>query len=210
MVQNMSNPSKPPRRGRPREYDPDRALAQATKVFWKNGYAATSLDELAAATSMNRPSLYAGFGDKRELYLGTLQRYRDQTRAAVADLLADDPKLRVFLKRYYEAALDLYLGGEEGGRGCYSISTAGTQAAVDPAVREYFAESIRASDAFLSGLIRKARDCGEIAPSANPEALGQLATATLHTLALRARAGSPREQLTPLAAAAIEMICRSA
>ena len=86
MVQKMSDTPSKPRRGRPREYDPDRALASATRVFWKNGYAATSLDELAAATGMNRPSLYAGFGDKRELYLETLKRYRERTRAGVAQL----------------------------------------------------------------------------------------------------------------------------
>ena len=50
-------------------------------AFWKNGYAATSLDDLAAATGMNRPSLYAAFGDKRDLYLKTLTRYQQQSRA---------------------------------------------------------------------------------------------------------------------------------
>src|ERR1700722_12458610 len=99
MVQKISDTPQKPRRGRPREYDPDRALANATRVFWKNGYAATSLDELAAAPGMHRPSLYAGFGDKRELYLGTLRRYRDKTRAKAAQLLADDPTLRVSLRR---------------------------------------------------------------------------------------------------------------
>src|SRR5215469_16929127 len=95
------------RRGRPREYDPDRALADAAESFWKNGYAGTSLDELAAATGMNRPSLYAAFGDKRDLYLKTLERYREQSRKLALQLLADDPPLRVFLKRFYQAALDI-------------------------------------------------------------------------------------------------------
>src|SRR5215470_5049877 len=107
MVQNNSRPS-PARRGRPRQYDPDSALARAAAAFWKNGYAATSLDDLAAATGMNRPSLYAAFGDKRDLYLKTLQRYRDGARATTLTLLADDPPLRVFLERFYRAALDLY------------------------------------------------------------------------------------------------------
>src|SRR5262249_13831611 len=55
-------------RGGPRQYDPELALAKAAAAFWKHGYAATSLDDLAAATGMNRPSLYAAFGDKRDLY----------------------------------------------------------------------------------------------------------------------------------------------
>src|SRR5580700_11977719 len=84
-------------RGRPRQYDPERALANAAEVFWKYGYAATSLDDLAAATGMNRPSLYAAFGDKRDLYLKTLERYQQRSRAIGQEIIADDPPLRVFL-----------------------------------------------------------------------------------------------------------------
>jgi TetR/AcrR family transcriptional regulator, copper-responsive repressor len=198
------------RRGRPREYDPDRALADAAESFWKNGYAGTSLDELTAATGMNRPSLYAAFGDKRDLYLKTLERYREESRALALQLMADDPPLRIFLRRFYQAALDIYQAGDEKARGCYTISTAATQATVDPAVRAFLADSIRGTDAFLSNLIAKARDRGEVDASADPVALAQLATATLHTLAVRARAGISRRQLNALATVAIEMICKPA
>src|ERR1700730_11981301 len=94
----------PKKRGRPRAYDPATAVARATETFWKAGYAGTSLDDLVAATGMNRPSLYAAFGDKRDLYLKTLTRYQQQSRAIGAQIIADDPPLRVFLKRFYEAA----------------------------------------------------------------------------------------------------------
>jgi TetR/AcrR family transcriptional regulator, copper-responsive repressor len=207
MVQKSPRRPEGRRRGRPRAYDPDRALASAADIFWKNGYTGTSLDELAAATGMNRPSLYAAFGDKRDLYFKTLERYRDQSRAMAKQLLADDPPLRVYLRRFYKAALDIYLNGESGARGCYSIGTAATQAAVDPAVRAFLADSIRGTDGFLADLIRKADDRGEIASIASPAALAQLATATLHTLAVRSRAGLSRKELNALAAATIDVIC---
>src|SRR6476660_5686734 len=105
------------RRGRPRQYDPDSALARAAAAFWKNGYAGTSLDDLAAATGMNRPSLYAAFGDKRDLYLKTLERYQQQSRAIGAQITADDPPLQVFLKRFSGAALDIYLTSGDEARG---------------------------------------------------------------------------------------------
>lgn len=206
MVQKSSKPQARPR-GRPRQYDPERALADAAKVFWTKGYAATSLDDLAAATGMNRPSLYAAFGDKRELYLKTLQRYRDQSRAMSTRLLEDKPSLRVFLKRFYNAALDIYFAGGDEARGCYSISTAPAQATMEPPVRAFLAESVGSTDAFLSTLIRKARERGEIPANAEPLALGQIATATLHTIAVRSRAGVPRKELEALAAGAIDVIC---
>ncbi len=202
MVQKGERAERRPR-GRPRAYDPDQALARATQVFWQKGYDGTSLDDLAAATGMNRPSLYAAFGDKRALYLKTLMRYRDMTRAAIQAMLSDDPPLRVFLDRFYNGALDLYLNG--GARGCYSIGTAATQAAVEPKVRDYLATSIRETDAFLAGLFAKARERGEI--PGDPAALALLATATLHALAVRARAGLPREELNGLADAVVDTIC---
>jgi AcrR family transcriptional regulator len=194
-------------RGRPRQYDPDRALARAAEIFWKHGYAATSLDDLVAATGMNRPSLYAAFGDKRGLYLKTLKRYQYQSRARTLELLADSPSLRVFLKRFYAAALDIYQADGHEARGCYSISTAPSQAVTDPAVRDFLAASIGGTDAFLSDLIRKARDAGEIPAGVDPDALAQIATAALHTIAVRARVGVPRKQLMALAAAAVALIC---
>jgi AcrR family transcriptional regulator len=210
MVQKKSKPTEEAaarRRGRPRQYDPERALAKAADVFWKRGYAATSLDDLAAATGMNRPSLYAAFGDKRDIYLKTLARYREQSRAIGAEIVADDPPLRIFLKRFYQAALDIYLAGNDEALGCYSISTAPAQATTDPAVREFLATTIGNTDAFVAKQIAKARERGEVASEADPEALAQLATAALHTLAVRARAGTSRKPLTALAACAIDVIC---
>src|SRR5882724_6695271 len=99
MVQ--KNEDEPKRRGRPRAYDPVEAIARAAAVFWKAGYAGTSLDDLSEATGMNRPSLYAAFGDKRDLYLKTLAYYRDEGRVLARAALADDPPLRVFLQRFY-------------------------------------------------------------------------------------------------------------
>jgi TetR/AcrR family transcriptional regulator, copper-responsive repressor len=194
-------------RGRPRQYDPERALAKAAKAFWKHGYAATSLDDLVAATGMNRPSLYAAFGDKRDLYLKTLTRYQQQSRAIGAQITADDPPLRVFLKRFYEAALAIYLESGDEARGCYSISTAPAQAVTDAAVRDFLAASISGTDAFVAKQIAKARERGEVPSDADPQALAQLATAALHTIAVRARVGVPRKQLRAVAAAAIDVIC---
>jgi AcrR family transcriptional regulator len=205
MVQKETWKPEAKRRGRPRAYDPQVALARAAQVFWKAGYAGTSLDDLAAATGMNRPSLYAAFGDKRDLYLKTLDYYREESRALARHALADNPTLRVFLKRFYDKALALYL--TDGPRGCYSIGTAATVAAVDDGVRAFLADSMRTTDSFLTHQIEKAKKRGELSPGADPAALGYLATATLHTLAIRSRAGLPRKELNALVEAAINVIC---
>ena len=194
-------------RGRPREYDADTALARAAECFWKHGYAGTSLDDLASATGMNRPSLYAAFGNKHDLYVKTLTRYRDSMRQAARALLVDEPSLRIYLTRFYRAALDVYFAGADGARGCYFVGTAATESAVDSTVRGFLVESIQGADAFFATLVRKAIDRGEIHTKTDSEALARLLTATLHTLAVRSRAGQSRRELEKLYAATIQIVC---
>src|SRR5271163_5104237 len=94
-------PAAPRRRGRPRAYQPEVALGKALDLFRKDGFAATSLDDLSAATGMNRPSLYGAFGDKRELYIKSYQRYRDDARAAMIDIFREELPIRTRLARIY-------------------------------------------------------------------------------------------------------------
>src|SRR3954469_23861908 len=94
-------PVPPKRRGRPRAYQPDVALGKALDLFRRDGFAATSLDDLSAATGMNRPSLYGAFGDKRELYIKSYQRYREDARAAMADIFTTELPIKPRLQRIF-------------------------------------------------------------------------------------------------------------
>ena len=96
----------------------------------------------------------------------------------------------------------------DGPRGCYTIGTAATVAAVDDEVRAFLADRhAQRPTSFLRGQIEKAKERGEIARDADTAALAYLATATLHTLAVRSRAGIARKELDALADAAIKVIC---
>lgn len=74
--------------GRVRQFDANEALDRAMEVFWKRGFEGATLDELTAAMGINRPSLYAAFGNKEELYRKVLDRYRAGPAAFVAEALA--------------------------------------------------------------------------------------------------------------------------
>src|SRR5215831_4474501 len=157
MVQKQPQRPEPRPRGRPRAYDPEIALQRATESFWRAGYAATSLDDLSAATGMNRPSLYGAFGDKRELYLAALRRYWKLSHVAMDEALAYDRTLREVLRRLYRKALAGYFG--------------------------------------------------DLPKGADPAVLAMLASATLHTLAIRSRAGASRSTLEAMADATVHLIC---
>ena len=194
-------------RGRPRAYDPQTALLRATDAFWRNGYAGTSLDDIAAATGMNRPSLYAAFGDKQRLYLQALTNYWHLRFVEIRAALAGDQPLEAALLGVYEAALSLYFSGYERPRGCFVIGTAVTEAVEDTEIRNSLAAGIQAFDDDFAARFRRGQEQGELKSQADPTALAVLATATMHTIAIRARAGIPRSDLLELARKAVRVIC---
>ncbi|HTC96791.1 MAG TPA: TetR/AcrR family transcriptional regulator [Bradyrhizobium sp.] len=200
----------PRRRGRPRAYEPDVALAKALDLFRKDGFAATSLDDLSAATGMNRPSLYGAFGDKRELYIKSYQRYRDDARAAMISVFRSEEPIRERLKRIYAIALDIYLSGEAGPRGCFTVMTAASEAVADPDIRTMVLDGFVELDKAFITCFRRAKEKGELSESADPLVLGHLASATIHTVAIRARARVPRKELEAIVDGAIDVMCRAA
>jgi AcrR family transcriptional regulator len=202
----MNETAKKPR-GRPRAYEPQVALRQATGAFWKSGYAATSLDDITAATGMNRPSLRAAFGDKRAIYLQALAGYWELQLVATRKALDGDHALETALMRVYDAALAIYFSGDGPARGCFVVGTAITEAVDDPEVRRCVMDGFRTLDTRFEARLRRARDSGELGSDTDPTALALLATATLHTLALRARAGTSRKDLRTLASKAVGVIC---
>jgi AcrR family transcriptional regulator len=197
----------PRRRGRPPAYDPQVAVKRATDAFWRTGYAGTSLDQITAATGMNKPSLYAAFGDKHRLYLESLAQYWRQSLADMREALAAELPLDEALMRVYEGALSVYFSGTGRPRGCFVIGTAVTEAVEDRQIRNSLASGLRAFDSDFERRFRAARENGELKSDADPAALAVLATATLHTIAIRARAGASRDDLRELARKAIRVLC---
>jgi TetR/AcrR family transcriptional regulator, copper-responsive repressor len=194
-------------RGRPRGYQPEVALAKALDLFRRDGFAATSLDDLSAVTGMNRPSLYGAFGDKRELYIKTYQRYRDDARAAMLEVFRAEAPLRERLRRIYAIALDIYLGGEYGPRGCFTVMTAASEAVADPQIRALALQGFVELDRAFAACFRLGQERGELPDSADPVVLGQLASATIHTIAIRARTRVPRKELEAIVNGSIDVMC---
>jgi AcrR family transcriptional regulator len=199
----------PKRRGRPRAYQPEVALGKALDLFRRDGFAATSLDDLSAATGMNRPSLYGAFGDKRELYIKSYQRYRADARAATSDIFRNELPIRKRLERIYAVALDIYLSGEAGPRGCFTVMTAASEAVSDPDIRAMVLEGLSELDKAFAACFRHAKEQGELPETADPVILAQVASATLHTIAIRARARVPRRELEAIVKGAIDVMVRA-
>jgi AcrR family transcriptional regulator len=156
---------------------------------------------------MNRPSLYGAFGDKRELYLETLERYREMSRRAMREALSYERPLADALRAMFARAISIYMAGAQGARGCYLIGSAATEAVLDLEIRALFAAGLHELDDQLEARIRHAIERGELDIDVKPAALARLICGVMNSLALRARAGDARATLESTAEACVRLVC---
>ncbi len=196
-------PSRP--RGRPRQFDLGQALDRAVAVFWQKGYEGASLDDLTAALGLSRPSVYAAFGNKRALFLASLDRYGATLGRRPLDAMLQEPDAVEGLRAFLRATIDLAVHGEPP-KGCLIACVAAEVAPCDPEARARVSHAIAETEWALSAYLRdrKATDPDEA------QALAHVLTALMHSLAIRARAGTPREELERSAEAAVGLLTRRA
>ncbi len=163
---------------------------------------------------MNRPSIYAAFGDKRALYLRAASEYADASRTWLATALARPRSLPDGLRAVYRYAKDFYLAGHDAPRGCFLLGTAVTEAHRDTELRTIVESTMSAFTATFAERFERAEREGELSAHAPAQiggsaavALAQIATATLNTLAVRSRAGASAADLDALIDATVGVIC---
>ena len=186
---------------RPRSFDTDEALAAATRVFLGRGFDGATLDDLTAAMAINRPSLYAAFGDKGALYARALAGYAATAQAAMAAALEGGATLEEAGRRLLSAAIDVYAPLRGNHLGCLIATTATTVAGADEAVRQVLAQFLSDVDRLIRGIIR--RRFGAVITDEAVAAAADLLSATMYSLAIRARAGASRRQLSAMAERAV-------
>lgn len=182
------------RRGRPRAFDEDAALAAAAAVFWRKGYAGATLEDLTSAMGINPPSLYGAFGDKEGLFTRAVDHYSVTVTASIrAELAAGD---------VWEALENFYLKAAEsfGSPGCPTgcLMVSGLGGAIDdvPSARHKLAEAIDAMSAAVERRLRRAaldRQLPKEFPCADR---ATLAADFILAIAVRTRAGVTAARLS--------------
>jgi len=191
-------------RGRPRTFDPDAALDAAMRVFWSHGYAGASLAELTAATGLSKPSLYAAFGPKEQVYLKALERYAALAGARHAALLEAEPDLRRALGSYLRSMAEMDTCREQPG-GCFLVTgAAGCGGGKLPeAVEQALVAACAGARGVLERRFAAARAAGQLPAGADPAVLADLFATLLFGMALRAKSGASRDNLEAVIEAAL-------
>jgi AcrR family transcriptional regulator len=174
-------------KGRPREFNPDEALASALRVFWEKGYEGASLSDLTSAMGINRPSLYAAFGNKEALFKQAFDLYQSDRLAYVSRAL-EAPTARGVARNLIERTIDNVTGES---RGCLGvIASVGCND-----VQQDVHARVQSFRAMIIERMQRAMDERDLTAPVSAETMTQYLIALLQGIAVQAGAGASREQL---------------
>ena len=172
-------------RGPDKQFDPDEALEKAMQLFWAKGYAATGLAELQAQMGIGRKSLYDTFGNKRQLFIKTLQHYADgELRQILGDLdNAGSPlgNVRRLMRRLQETH------AMPESTGCMLGVSMGQSRTDDAEMAGILRRHVKGIEAAFYRVFKRAQDSGELKADRNIRDLARLFTGINQGMALMGR-----------------------
>ncbi|MEU3459321.1 TetR/AcrR family transcriptional regulator [Streptomyces sp. NPDC006733] len=187
-------------RGRPRSFDREAALRQATLAFWAQGYEATSIADLTRGMGIGAPSLYAAFGDKRALFEEVVTAYGATHGAFMERALREESTVRRGVARLLREAAGEYTDPGHP-RGCLVISAAAN--CTSPDVVESLRERRNANVREIRRRIQADTDAGVLPRGTDAGALARYTGAIVQGMSQQARDGASREELAAVAELAI-------
>lgn len=185
-----------PVRGRPREFDPEKALAAALEIFWRRGYEGASLAELTDAMGITKPSLYACFGNKESLFRKALDLYERDKLCYVKTAL-EAPTAKGVAERLLRGALAMQCGSADP-KGCLGVISSVASTAHAECIREEVLARRASSDRALVARFERAHDEGDLPTGIEPRALACYLTTVMQGMAVQAGAGIAPSQLAQL------------
>lgn len=188
--------------GRTRQFDVDEALDRALEVFWARGYEGATLPELTGAMGINRPSLYAAFGNKEQLFRKALDRYITGPMAFFADAL-HKPTGRAVAESIFSGFIRMQRDGDKA-RGCLVVSGALACGEEGETVRRDLAQMRQAVVGMLRERFARAVQDGDLPPGTDYATLARYIATVLGGLAVQAASGTTEKELRLVAALAMQ------
>jgi AcrR family transcriptional regulator len=188
--------------GRPREFNVDKALDRALKVFWRKGYEGASLPDLTKAMGINRPSLYAAFGNKEALFRKTIDRYLEGP-AGYMRVALQQPTARGVVEHVLRGSIDL-LTDSRNPRGCFIVQAALACGDTADCVRRELAKRRDAGVTALRERFERAVAEGDLPADCDPADLARYFVTVMHGMSVQAASGAQRSELERVAKIALK------
>jgi AcrR family transcriptional regulator len=179
--------------GRPRAFDEQTVLDRAAEVFWKHGYEGASLSALTSAMGINRPSLYATFGSKENLFRTVFARYHE-TQLAKARAALDRPSAYDAIETFLRSSAD-GITGDDHPAGCLSIQGGLACSPENARISDVLSIGRAATETALEERLSRAAKEEDLPDGLDARALARFVMALSEGHAVHAAAGASREDL---------------
>jgi TetR/AcrR family transcriptional regulator, transcriptional repressor for nem operon len=156
---------------RPTEFDRQKALQAAMHLFWRQGYTATSLQQLLTSMEISRSSLYAAFGDKRQLFIEALHLFADRTYTILTKVREENNPATAI--RLFFAATLLDVPARRMKRGCMMINSVLELADVDQGLSQLAAQRLKDIEDAFTQCFQQAINIGLMQTEKTPKQLAQ-------------------------------------
>jgi TetR/AcrR family transcriptional repressor of nem operon len=176
------------------EFDYDKAIDKATRVFWKNGYSGTSLRDLLKAIGIGEGSFYNTLKSKKQLYLKCLKHYNDTVGRRRAEALFSPSSAKEGVRGLFRTVLD-DLDDPRTPRDCLLARSVSSDVLADRDLKKFVQTDIAALVGALSNRLRSAKDTGELPSEFDAEGVAQIISTCLQGLIRTALLGYDRSQL---------------
>lgn len=186
------------KRGRPRSFDREAALVQATLLFWQHGYEGTSISDLTAAMGVSPPSLYAAFGDKRTLFTEVVERYGTTFGAFMERALAQESDPRAGFARMLDEAAVSYTDPRHPA-GCLVITAATNYSPQTADIERDLRARRVANTRVFEERLKDAVARGSLPPGSDPRTLAVYFAAVVQGMSQQARDGATTAELRRVA-----------
>ncbi|MEU8813689.1 TetR/AcrR family transcriptional regulator [Actinoplanes sp. NPDC048796] len=180
-------------KGRPRAFDADEALDRAIEVFWEHGYEGASLTDLTSAMGINRPSMYAAYGNKEQLFRRAVARYAEHDMAYAKEALAEPTAYRV-IEKFLRSNADALTRADRPA-GCLSIQGGLAGGSDNGEMAQFLAASRLGGERALAERLARAVDEGDLPAGTDPAALARYVMTVSEGNAVHAAAGVDRASL---------------
>ncbi|HEJ7000201.1 MULTISPECIES: TetR/AcrR family transcriptional regulator [Serratia] len=184
-------------RGRPKQFDRDRALESALDLFWRHGYEATSLADLVEVTGAKAPTLYAEFGNKEGMFRAAVERYLQKYTTCTNQLLEQDLPVAEIVEAYVRSSVEVFTDPDTPS-GCFMVCASAALSSASDDVAQMLRRKHYAQEAALKACFDRKVQQGELLAKTDTTLLAKYVICTIEGMSVQAREGASRSDLLRL------------
>lgn len=182
---------------RKKEFDETEVLDKALDLFWKKGYSATSIQDLVDTMGINRASIYDTWGDKHNLYVESLKRYRQKSSSWFLNQIRNEQSALQIIRNFIFATIKQGINDTDK-KGCFLVNSSTELCNIDTTVSDIVTENRKTMESVLNELIKEGQQNGEIAMKHSSESLSRFLFNTISGLRVLAKGNISEKELNEI------------